>query len=159
MPEPLLFGGTGGDSASPHQPPTPPERFESGTLNVPGICGLREGIRYIAEHREEIHTREIALNAWLRQRMAAMPGVRVYGGTETACSGLFSWNVDGWDCERMAEVLAENGIAVRAGLHCAPLAHRSAGTEGTVRVSFGWNSTQRETEHFAETLETILFQK
>lgn len=159
MPEPLLFGGTGGDSASPHQPPTPPERFESGTLNVPGICGLREGIRYIAEHREAIHAREIALNTWLRRRMAAIPGVRVYGITETVNSGLFSWNADGWDCERMAEALAENGIAVRAGLHCAPLAHRSAGTEGTVRVSFGWNSTQRETERFAETLETILFQK
>lgn len=161
MPQPFLFGGTGGDSVSPQQPLTPPERFESGTLNLPGICGLCAGIRYIAAHREAIHAKETALNAWLRRRMTAIPGVKIYDSANAMPSGLFSWNADGWDSETLAEALANNNIAVRAGLHCAPLAHRSAGTEadGTVRISFGWNSTKREAERFAETLEKILFQK
>ena len=160
MPEPLLYGGTGSESASPHLPDAPPERFESGTLNIAGICGLREGIRYVAEHRAAIQANESALAVWLKTRLAAIDGVTVYGEPQMPC-GLFSFNADGWDSETLAAALAAQNIAVRAGLHCAPLAHRSVGTEaqGTVRVSFGWASRQAEAERFAQVLEKILRSK
>lgn len=160
MPEPLLYGGTGSESASPHLPDAPPERFESGTLNIAGICGLREGIRYVAEHRAAIQANESALAVWLKTRLAAIDGVTVYGEPQTPC-GLFSFNADGWDSETLAAALAAQNIAVRAGLHCAPLAHRSVGTEaqGTVRVSFGWASRQAEAERFAQVLKKILRSK
>ncbi len=157
LPSPLLFGGTGTDSVSPLQPPAPPERYESGTLNIAGICGLGAGLRYVAAHREAIRNHEQILRAAMCQTLSALPGVRVYDGSEPG-GGLLSFTVEHTDCEALGDALARKGVAVRAGLHCAPLAHRSGGTAdtGTVRVSFCGRNTLGEVRRFGFLLREIL---
>ena len=160
-PEPLVFGGTGGESRSPYQPEMIPERFESGTLNVAGICGLHEGIRYVSKHLPQIRCREEKLIRELKYALQTFPGIKVYDSGSEPCGSLFSFVADGWHSEELAQKLAERGVAVRAGLHCAPLAHESAGTaaDGTVRVSLCGENTDAEVLRFCRTLWTILARK
>lgn len=145
--KPLLQGGTGSDSIRQDMPEDLPERLEPGTLNVPGFAGLTQGLRYLRnvgvktigsrEHRQLLHC-----VSGLRRL-----GMQVFSGPHQA--GTLSF-LPGMDCEEAAEKLAQLGIAVRAGIHCAPLAHESAGTlaTGTVRVSFGYDCEPGETEEF-----------
>ena len=134
--KPLLYGGTGSQSRSHEMPQDLPERLEPGTLNVPGAAGLAAGISIVERkgtdaifHRE--HTQAEKLSRDLRNL-----GFRVFAGEHQAGTVSFQGRRD---CEEIAAYLGKRGIAVRAGLHCAPLAHESAGTiaQGTVRVSFG----------------------
>ena len=145
--QPLLYGGTGSASKLREMPEDLPERLEPGTLNVPGIAGLREGIRYLNRvgvqsvfHRE--HTQLQRCVSGLRNL-----GIRCFSGAHQA--GTVSILPEG-DCEETAALLARQGIAVRGGFHCAPLAHESAGTleTGTVRVSFGFDATNAQTDGF-----------
>lgn len=141
MPKPLLMGGTGSESESQSMPDYLPDRGEAGTLNVPGIAGLAAGLRMVqAEGPERIGRREAALAAQAVRGLSEL-GFEVFSGPGQ--TGTVSFRGEE-DCEDMARRLAWQGIAVRAGLHCAPLAHKSAGTleTGTVRVSFGWNSAE-----------------
>ena len=138
-PEPLIAGGTGSASLLQTMPPDVPDRAEAGTLNVPGIAGLAAGIRCVrAEGPERIFRKEQEL-AKACAEMLERQGVRVFSGTHQGGTVSF---VPEMDCEELAQRLGEKGIAVRAGLHCAPLAHESAETigSGTVRVSFGHSS-------------------
>ena len=137
--EPLLYGGTGGASRPREMPPELPERLEAGTMNVPGIAGLTMGMEYVLRRgTEDIFRREHrCLDKCVE--MLRRRGLRVFSGPHQAGTVSFlPWT----DCEEAAERLAKQGVAVRAGLHCAPLAHESAGTAetGTVRVSFGFDS-------------------
>lgn len=161
LPEPLLFGGTGGESRSLYPPEKIPERFESGTLNVAGICGLCEGIRYVRKHLPQIRYREEKLVRELKYALQTFTGIKVYDSSSEPCGSLFSFTADGWNSEELAQKLAERGIAVRAGLHCAPLAHESVGTDGdgTVRVSLCGENTEAEVLRFCRTLWTILVRK
>lgn len=143
--EPLLYGGTGSESIRQQMPDFLPDRLEAGTLNVPGIAGLEAGLRYL----ERVGTDRIFAREH-RQLEAAARGLenlsmRVFRGPHQAGTVSF---LPGKDCEEAAELLAKQGIAVRAGLHCAPLAHESAGTldSGTVRVSFGMDADSRQTQ-------------
>ena len=145
--EPLLYGGTGSASAVQEMPEFLPDRLEPGTLNVPGFAGLREGLRYLNRVGvQTIHEREheqlTACAAGLKKL-----GMQVFSGPYQAATVSF---LPGMDCEEAAQILAGQGIAVRAGLHCAPYAHESAGTleTGTVRVSFGYDCTGAETSGF-----------
>lgn len=136
LPNPLLYGGTGSMSQSRQMPDFLPDRAEAGTVNVPGIAGLWAGLRYLNRVGiENIGTREQKCCRECIAQLRKMP-VEVFAGPHQG--GTVSIRA-GMDCERMAELLAKRGIAVRAGLHCAPLAHESAGTlqTGTVRISFG----------------------
>lgn len=136
--EPLLFGGTGADSASPTMPEALPERLEAGTMNVPGIAGLLAGLRYVLDRSTEgIREQEGRLLARLVEQLSAMPGLRLFTAPALDQAGILSLEAEGLDSESLAEALGQRGIAVRGGLHCAPLAHRSAGTEthGTLRIS------------------------
>lgn len=140
----LLEGGTGSESRSPEQPRFLPDRFEAGTVNAAGIAGLAEGVRFVLRTgTEAILTHERALIAHAAQALRALPGVRVWGDGGLAQAGVLSFTADGIPCEDLARSLAEGGVAVRAGLHCAPLAHRTAGTAegGTVRLSVSAFST------------------
>ena len=145
--EPLLRGGTGSGSKSQEMPDFLPDRLEAGTLNVPGIAGLGAGIRYLRKVGvDTLFRRE---HTQLKQAVAGLEnlGMRVFRGPHQAGTVSF---LPGQDCEEAADALAKQGIAVRAGLHCAPLAHESAGTlaSGTVRVSFGADACFSQTRAF-----------
>ena len=135
-PAPLLRGGTGSQSILQEMPAELPDRLEAGTHNMPGIAGLLEGLRFVQRQGvARIADYEGELGRYAAQRLADIPGVEVFSGPEQ--TGVVSFRVSGWDCEELGEALASRGIALRAGLHCAPLAHRTAGTleTGTVRFS------------------------
>ena len=145
--EPLLQGGTGSESIRQDMPDFLPDRLEPGTLNVPGFAGLREGLRYLNRVGVEvIGTREHQQLKKCVEGLKKM-GMQVFSGPHQAGTVSF---LSGMDCEEAADILARQGIAVRAGLHCAPYAHASAGSleTGTVRVSFGYDCTDTETSGF-----------
>ena len=137
--EPMLFGGTGTASKEKTMPPELPERLEAGTLNVPGIGGLREGLRLVRSLGPERLLRREHRAAERAAGILERRGFRVFHGPHQAGTVSFVPDIP---CEALAERLARRGIAVRAGFHCAPLAHESAGTleTGTVRLSFGWDT-------------------
>jgi cysteine desulfurase family protein len=145
--EPLLFGGTGSASRSPEMPEELPERLEAGTMNVPGFAGLTEGLRYLKRTgMDAVFARE----HWQLVRCVEglkKLGFRVFSGPDQAATVSF---LPDMDCEEAADLLGKQGVALRAGLHCAPLAHESAGTveTGTLRVSFGYDASDRETAAF-----------
>ena len=143
--EPLLRGGTGSESLRQEMPDFLPDRLEAGTLNVPGIGGLAAGLAYLRRVGvdsvyEREHEQLLRCAAGLRRQ-----GMQVFAGDHQAGTVSF---LPGLDPEEAAGKLARMGIALRAGLHCAPLAHESAGTveSGTVRVSFGWDADDRQTQ-------------
>ena len=148
--EPLLEGGTGSNSELMTMPDFLPDRLEAGTHNVCGIAGLLEGLRFVQKTTPaRILHREEALTRLLREKTADIPALHGYFGRPQ--SGVVSFRTEGMDCEEAAQRLAAEGIAVRAGLHCAPRAHRSAGTLGcgTLRVSFSAFNTPAEVMRFA----------
>jgi selenocysteine lyase/cysteine desulfurase len=135
----LITGGTGADSLSSEMPGYLPERLEAGTPNVHGIAGLAEGIRYVLKRgTENILEHERQITGMIVEGLDMMPVVKVYHGRRFFCqTGVLSVSFRNGDCEAAAQALADKGICVRAGLHCAPLAHRSAATQstGTLRIS------------------------
>lgn len=148
-PEPLLTGGTGSESVRQEMPEFTPDRAEAGTLNVPGIAGLRAGMEYVEQvGTDRILSRESQCARRCAEELEKL-GMQVFYGAHQA--GTVSFR-PGMDCEAAAQILSRRGIAVRAGLHCAPLAHESAGTleTGTVRVSFGHDASPRQLRMLAE---------
>ncbi|MBQ9168382.1 MAG: aminotransferase class V-fold PLP-dependent enzyme [Oscillospiraceae bacterium] len=146
-PMPLLFGGTGSESIRQEMPDFLPDRLEAGTVNVPGIAGLNAGLNYVRRTglrniREREHRQVLRCAKGLKKL-----GMRVFEGENQGGTVSFVPQID---CEEAAAHLAKQGIAVRAGLHCAPLAHKSAGTldTGTVRVSFGIDASDAQTDAF-----------
>lgn len=154
--EPLLYGGTGSNSKEQDMPDFLPDRLEAGTHNVCGIAGLREGLRFVMRRTpRRIFDHEQALLRHLQRLLQGQAGLEVFCGDGQ--SGVLSFRVRGMDCETAAETLAQQYIAVRAGLHCAPYAHESAGTldSGTIRVSFSAFNTHREVEQFASACKKL----
>ena len=152
--EPLLYGGTGSYSRQQTMPEELPDRLEAGTLNVPGYAGLREGLRYLNRTGvENIFRREHQL---LKHCVRGLrnAGMQVFSGPHQAATISF---LPGTDCEEAAEKLAREGIAVRAGLHCAPCAHESAGTleTGTVRVSIGYDTFEGQIAAFLRAVSKL----
>lgn len=157
--EPLMEGGSGSESRLPLMPEYLPDRQEAGTHNMPGISGLMEGLRFVGRlgtkhiYRYEKHLMDITAKA-LRE----LDEVELYcADDEQDQSPVLSFNVRGMDCQSVAEEFSHRGIAVRAGLHCSPLAHRTAGTEqGTVRISFSVFNTECEAWRFGKVLREII---
>ena len=157
--EPLLYGGSGSDSRSQTMPEVLPERLEAGTANVCGIAGLMAGIEYIREKgRENILRHEKTLLDRMTQELEDVPGIRLFHSEKDDQCGVLSFTVNGQSSESFAEKLSENGVCVRPGLHCAPIAHESAGTlqTGTVRLSFSPFNTEDEVEHAAEFIRKMI---
>lgn len=153
---PLLFGGTGSNSTEQEMPDFLPDRLEAGTHNVCGIAGLTEGMRFVRKQTPAaIFRREQALLHQMQGELREQKNFRLFTGPSQA--GVLSVNVENADCEEAAQALAQEGIAVRAGLHCAPLAHRSAGTAetGTVRFSFSAFNTPHEVRRAAEVCKKL----
>lgn len=145
--EPLLYGGTGSESINQNMPAYLPDRLEAGTLNVPGYAGLTAGLRLVsAIGVETIGKREHRQVQRCAKGLREL-GMQVFSGPHQAGTVSF---LPGMDSEEAAQMLSKQGIAVRAGLHCAPFAHESAGTldTGTVRVSFGYDATDRQSDTF-----------
>lgn len=152
---PLIRGGTGSYSILLSQPAELPDRLESGTPNTSGICGLRAGIAFVeSKGRENIYQHEMALLQYVYDSLCGHPAIRVYTPRPciNAAAGILSLNVEGLPSEQVAEILNERRIAVRAGLHCAPCAHRCFGTleQGTVRLAPSVFSTKDEAEYICK---------
>ena len=148
----LKQGGTGTQSSNDLQPESLPDKYECGNMNVPGILGLSEGVDFVANSGvESIRQHELALAGRLRDGLAAIPQVTLYGPSEPRdVVGVVSAIVDGYDSQELAAALdSAYRIQVRPGLHCAPLMHRCLGTSergGTVRFSVGPFNTVEDVE-------------
>ena len=146
--KPLMEGGTGSDSARTEMPPYLPDRLEAGTHNMPGIAGLLAGVRWVRDRMpESILTHERNMRAAVTELIQYRDGLEAFTADDPAVqTGVLSVRLKNMDCEDAAGRLFEKGIAVRAGLHCAPLAHRTAGTmeSVTVRLSFSPFTTRCE---------------
>ena len=159
-PDTILEGGTGSASALPGMPEDLPDRLEAGTHAMPAIAGLLEGLRFVARTGPaRILEHESDLTARAAELLRRLPGTTVYAAPHgTGQAGVLSFQCRDMDCETVGERLGRMGIAVRAGLHCAPLAHRTAGTfrKGTVRISFSAFSREEELHHLVRSLERLL---
>jgi cysteine desulfurase family protein len=158
---PLMHGGSGGHSESIDMPPIRPERFEAGTRNTVGIAGLGAGLTFLEkEGIDRIRKHEQELTALLLQELQAIPDVRLYGPPPNVeRSPIVSFIVEGFDSTELGLILDQHyNIAVRTGLHCAPLAHETLGTspEGLVRASIGFFNTKHEILEFAAAIREIL---
>lgn len=143
--DPLAVGGTGHDSGSLE----PSGDFEVGTQNLPAIAGLAAGVRWIRETgAARLRERILGLTGRLLEGLAAVPGVTVYGTRDLgARTAAVSITAEGWAPKDLAARLLKRGIVVRAGFHCAPLAHETIGTlagGGTVRLSAGYWTTEED---------------
>lgn len=138
----LTEGGNGVNSLEGEMPETPPERYESGTLALPAIAGLMQGIRTVEQvGLDNIRAHEAALYTALLDRLSELPGLKIYAPEHVGSVLLF--NVGDLPSDKVGRWLDSCGICVRSGFHCAPLAHRTLGTpkHGAVRVSFGIYNT------------------
>jgi cysteine desulfurase family protein len=159
-PEGLMQGGTGSSSLSPEMPDFLPDRLEAGTHNMPGIAGLKAGIEFVQKKgTNKILSQERELIEYAAGELIRFDRVRVFKSEYGYCQGgVLSFVVDGMPCETVGEELSDRGIAVRVGLHCSPLAHKTAGTikTGTVRISVSAFNTKRDISIFLNALDDIV---
>ena len=158
-PEPTRFGGTGVDSKSLYHTREYPHRLEAGTINLFGVLGLEAGLDYLEQTQAASYAREMVLLATLRDGLRRLPSVRVY------CADRLENHLPVLTCtvgDRASEDVAaildgDYGIAVRAGLHCAPLVHEDLGTieKGAVRFSLGPFTTEAEIDATLEAMAAI----
>ena len=158
--ETIREGGTGSVSESSLQPDFLPDRFESGTLNGPGIAGLAAGVEFILQEGEKkIAKKEKTLTTNLWKGLEKLEKVKLYGPEPSLSrTSVVSFNIEGLHCEDVGSIL-DNAfqIEVRTGLHCAPGAHESIGTfpEGTIRVSPGCFNTKEDIGALLHAIEEI----
>lgn len=158
---PLIAGGTGSFSHLETLPTHMPDAFESGTLNLPGIIGLNEGLAYIeSQGMENIHNHELVLTQSFLEGLQSINGINIVGKQNIQDrTAVVSITIDGMDPANIAyELESTYHIMTRVGLHCAPRAHQTLGTypEGTVRFSFGYGNTHKDVESALSALNTIV---
>jgi selenocysteine lyase/cysteine desulfurase len=158
--EPFLTGGTGGDSSRREMPPRMPDHLEAGTGNAPGLAGLRAGCDFVlAKGVDAIHRHELELKARLRDGLAGIPDVQVLSPAAPDGVGVVTVSVRSVDTGTVATALDRDfGVSTRAGLQCAPEAHRILGTlkTGAVRFSLGWASTEEDVDQAVRGMEEIV---
>ncbi len=155
-PRPILFGGTGSESFDLGMPQFYPDRLEAGTLSYPAICSLFEGALIVKTHRREYAEKLFELTAVFHAALLSLGTYRAYF-TPNPC-GIASFRHESLSSEELADILSEKyDIAVRGGLHCAPLIHRALGTfpDGLVRVSFSPLQSLREVDALTAALKDI----
>lgn len=156
---PLRFGGTGSRSEDDFQPDFLPDMLESGTMNLLGIAGLLAGVNFILQTGiEKIAEREAYLSNKLINGLGKMEKITIYAKNVTSRTGVVSFNLENQDSGEIAYILSQNyGIACRAGLHCAPWAHKTLGTlrTGTIRLSPGYFTTDQEIDKAIKAIKII----
>ena len=158
---PLIAGGTGSFSHLETMPTHMPDAFEAGTLNLPGIIGLNEGLSYIeSQGMENIHNHELALTQAFLEGLQSIDVVNIVGKQDIQDrTAVVSITIDSMDPASIAyELESTYHIMTRVGLHCAPRAHQTLGTypEGTVRFSFGYANTHEDVVSALSALHRIL---
>lgn len=158
---PLIAGGTGSFSHLETMPTHMPDAFEAGTLNLPGIIGLNEGLAYIeSQGMENIHNHELVLTQSFLEGLQSIDGINIVGKQNIQDrTAVVSITIDGMDPASIAYELESNyHIMTRVGLHCAPRAHQTLETypEGTVRFSFGYANTHKDVETALSALHRIV---
>jgi cysteine desulfurase family protein len=158
--EPLLHGGTGGKSEEVEQPKVRPDRYEAGTQNTVGAAGLNEGIKFVLKEKvQNIHAKEWRLTQKMMEGLMGIEGVTILGpDLGQNKTGIVSFHLNQIDASEVAFLLDRSyRIAVRAGHHCTPLAHQSAGTlrTGAVRASVGYFTTDYEVEALLQAIKEI----
>ncbi|QZY55072.1 aminotransferase class V-fold PLP-dependent enzyme [Crassaminicella profunda] len=153
-------GGTGSKSELLTQPEIIPDRYESGTPNTPGIVGLGAGIEFILkEGIEKIQKHEEELTEYMLSELQKLDKIRIYGPVNAKKqAAVISINIGEEDSSEVSYILDKVfNIAVRSGLHCAPMAHKTMGTfeQGTVRFSLGYFNTKEEVKKAVEALKKI----
>ena len=157
---PLLAGGTGSASDSEYLPDYLPDRFESGTPNLPGIYGFEEALRFIEETGiDALRAHELELTARFLEGLRTIPNLRLCGTEELSRRvGVISVDfTQAYNAEAAFRLESEFGILTRCGLHCAPSAHKTLGTfpQGTVRFSLGFSSTAADVDAALAALRAI----
>ena len=158
--DPMLRGGTGGDSMLREMPGSYPDHLEAGTPNAPGLAGLLAGIEWIkAKGVAALHQHGLELKARLREGFLAIPGVRVLSPASEDGAAIVTITSTVVDVPTLASRIdREHGILTRPGLHCAPEVHRVLGTEqtGAVRFSLGWSTTADDIEQALHAVAQVL---
>lgn len=156
----IKSGGTGGDSAYEYQVDYYPNKLEAGTLNVSGICGLREAVKFlIREKIDNIHKKEKDLTDYALKTLEKVKDIEIYGPKDSdKITSVISFNMKGIRAEDVAHILdSKYNIMVRAGLHCAPCAHEIIGTKetGTLRMSIGYFNEKEDIDKLAYALNNL----
>lgn len=156
--EPIIQGGTGTASADLEQPFLLPEALESGTLNIPGIMSLKAGIEFVSRlGTERIFRHENNICRRFINELGKLPGVTVLRDSEASYVPIVSFTIDGIAPEKAAAKLSEAGYCLRAGYHCAALAHTCLGTEnGTIRFAPSVFSRESDAAALADEIKKLL---
>ncbi len=159
----IIEGGTGTASIMLEQPSELPEMYESGTVNVPGILGIGAGIDFIkSKGMDKIRSHEMQLITRLYKLLRTMPGVKLYTPMPNDdYAPVLSFNISGLNSVEASNELSDLGFATRAGLHCAPLAHKRIGTieSGTIRVCPSAFTSVQDIDKFAAAVNQIASKK
>lgn len=157
--DPMVVGGSGSESFSMDFPEAPPERYEAGTLNAHGIAGLLAGVEYVRGEGDNAYKKADTLSRRFIKKVSRIGDIQIYGDLQAATRiPVVSLNLANMDCAALADSLwARFEIAIRAGIHCAPLMHKALGTEatGTARFSFSCLNTAEEIDEAAEALAIL----
>lgn len=155
----VIYGGTGFESANQDMPESIPERFEMGTINIVGIAGLNAALKWIQKKTiEKIYQKEEANRRTLLALLEKYEFIKVVGCIEDRkYVGIVSCLIDGISSDSAGSIFNEQGISVRTGLHCAPLAHEFINTfpAGTVRFSVNYFTNEEDFEQLQGTLDYI----
>ena len=157
-PQPLLFGGTGVESANQALPESVPERYEVASPDIAAIAGLNASLKWIKETGiENIYAKEQENHKHLIELLSKYENIKVLEMGDAETIGVVSCLFDGYGSDSIGQVLSEQNIAVRTGLHCAPIAHKFLGTfpAGTVRFSVSYFNTSEEFEMLENALDYI----
>lgn len=155
-PTPLLYGGTGSLSVSLDMPDFYPDALEAGTLSFPAVVSLLDGVRYVSERERQNRAHTLSLTAYFLGGLKALKGYTPYSSPNPC--GIVAFQSERHDSETLAGVLSEEyDIAVRGGLHCAPLMHAALGTSegGLIRASFSPFNSEKEVDELLFALERI----
>ena len=159
--QPYIAGGTGSQSDSFEIPDNLPDKYESGTMNLPGIIGLHAALSYLEETGiEKIHARKMELTEYFLENIKELPGIRIAGRPDVRQRvAVVSLDFQAGDNAVVAFELEQRAdIMTRVGLHCAPLAHQTLRTfpQGTVRFAFSASNTKEEIDICIQTLRELV---